>query len=149
MPQFKHRTGNVSGRITDRDNGKPLFGVNLAVSGTDIQAKTDLRGRFHIPHVPAGECTLKCSLPGYKALPDLKVKVIPGKTVPRDCRLVCKQRIPLNEPVVLLPLRLEIRKLVPHSGQKVSVANYTRNTRNVSAAASENFRPFETKSDVQ
>ncbi|MCP4403230.1 MAG: hypothetical protein GY801_38720 [bacterium] len=149
MSQFKHRTGNVSGRITDRDNGQPLFGVNIAVADTDIQAKTDLRGRFFIPRLPAGECTLQCSLPGYKTLPDLKVRVMPGETVPQECRLVCKQRISLNEPVVLLPLRLEIRKLVPHTAQTVSVANYTLDTQNVSASPSENFRPFKTKSEVQ
>ena len=100
-------TGNVAGRITDRDTGRPLFGVTLSVR--DVAGKTDLRGRFQIQNVPAGECTMRCTQPGFKTL-DVAMNVRRGQTVAQDCQLVCKNRTPLNQPVVLLPLSLEIFK---------------------------------------
>src|SRR5437868_382292 len=98
-------TGNVAGRITDRDTGRPLFGVTLSVG--DVAGKTDLRGRFQIQNVPAGECTMRCTQPGFKTL-DVAMNVRRGQTVAQDCQLVCKNRTPWNQPVVLLPLSHEI-----------------------------------------
>lgn len=105
--RFDSGKGHVAGRITDRDTGQPLFGVTLSVG--DVETKTDLRGRFQLANVPEGECTMRCTQPGFKTL-DVPMNVKRGETVAQDCQLVCKNRTPLNQPVVLLPLRLEIHK---------------------------------------
>ena len=92
--KFEPRTGNIAGQITDRDSGKPLFGVSVAVGASGVKSTTDLRGRYFISNVPAGDCVMRCSQPGYKTVSGLKLAVRPGETIQQDCRLVCKDRTP-------------------------------------------------------
>jgi hypothetical protein len=149
MKRIDPGTGNVAGRITDRDSGQPLFGVSLTVGRSGIQAKTDLRGRYFVSNVPSGECTVQCVQPGYKTLSALKMIVRPGETVQQDCQLVCKNRIPLTQPVVLLPLRLEIHKLIPQPHKSVLVANYSASTPNSPASFVRQFEPLLLTSEIQ
>jgi len=141
--------GNVAGRITDRDSGQPLFGVNVTVADSGVEAKTDLRGRYFISNLPPGDCVLLCAQPGYKTLSTLALTVKPGETVQHDCQLICKDRIPLNEPVILLPLRLEIHKLVPQNRQTVTVASYTVSNQATLYTAAGKFAPLPLKSEIQ
>ncbi|MCI0662166.1 MAG: carboxypeptidase-like regulatory domain-containing protein [Acidobacteria bacterium] len=149
MNKFDSRTGNVTGRITDRDSGQPLFGVNITMADSSVEAKTDLRGRYFISNLPPGDCTLQCSQPGYKTLSTLAVTVKPGETVQQDCQLICKDRIPLNEPVILLPLRLEIHKLVPQNRQTVTVAHYAVSTQATLYTSAGKFAPLPLKSEIR
>ena len=149
MNKSDPRTGNIAGRITDRDSGQPLFGVSITAGDRGIQAQTDLRGRFFISNVPSGECALQCVQPGYKTLSAQKMIVKPGETVQHDCQLICRNRMPLNQPVVLLPLRLEIHKLVPQPGQTVSVASYSVSTQGAPTSSIRQFEPLLLKSEVQ
>jgi hypothetical protein len=143
-------TGNVGGRITDKASGKPLFGVSLTVAASGLQATTDVRGRFFIPNVPAGECTMNCEQPGFKPISGMKVTVKPGETTQQDCALTCKNRTPLNDPVVLLPLRLEIHKVTPQVGQTIFVANYLASTPTIAASfAQQRFEPLLLRSEIQ
>jgi hypothetical protein len=144
--RFDSGKGNVAGRITDRDTGQPLFGVKLSVG--EIESQTDLRGRFQIANAPAGECTMRCTQPGFKTL-DVTLNVRRGETVAQDCQLVCKNRTSLNQPVVLLPLSLEIYKFVPQQSQPVLVANYSVNRPNGSASLNKQFEPLLFKSEIQ
>ena len=41
-------SGKIYGRITDRDNGDPLPGVNVIVNGTSQGAATDADGEYFI-----------------------------------------------------------------------------------------------------
>jgi hypothetical protein len=147
--KFEPRTGNIAGQITDRDSGKPLFGVSVAVGASGVKSTTDLRGRYFISNVPAGDCVMRCSQPGYKTVSGLKLAVRPGETIQQDCRLVCKDRTPLNEPVVLLPLRLEIRKAAPQPNQTTLVANYSVNAWSKAYSLAEQFEPLPLKSEIQ
>jgi hypothetical protein len=144
--RFDSGRGNVAGRITDRDTGQPLLGVKLAVG--EMEGQTDLRGRFHIANVPAGECTMHCTQTGFKTL-DVSLNVRRGETVAQDCQLVCKNRTPLNQPVVLLPLSLEIYKFVPQPGQPILVADYSVNKQNGPALFIKQFEPLLFASAIQ
>ena len=129
MNKLEPRTGNITGKITDRDSGQPLFGVYITIGGSGVKSTTDLRGRYFISNVPSGDCTMECSQPGYKTITAMNLTVRPGVTVQRDCQLICKNRTPLNDPVVLLPLRLEIHKMAPQPNKTVFVANYIASSR--------------------
>lgn len=144
--RFDSGRGNVAGRITDRDTGQPLFGVKLAVG--EAQGQTDLRGRFQISNVPAGQCTMRCTQPGFKTL-DVTLNVRRGETLAQDCQLICKNRTPLNQPVVLLPLSLEIYKFVPQPSQPILVADYSVNRQNGPALFIKQFEPLLFASAIQ
>ena len=109
MNQYQEK-GTIAGWITDKNNGRPLYGVDIAVEGAEMRARTDIRGRFTIPNVASGECVLRCEQEGYRPLPALRLRVEPGRVTQCECQLIPKESIPLNEPVVLLPLRLEIMR---------------------------------------
>ena len=144
--RFNSERGSVAGRITDRDTGQPLFGVKLSIG--EMEGTTDLRGRFHMSNVPAGECTMRCTQPGFKTL-DVTLNVRRGETVPQDCQLICKDRTPLNQPLVLLPLSLEIYKFVPQPRLPILVANYSVNNQDGPASFIKPFEPLLLKSTIQ
>lgn len=158
----KSQRGIIVGYITDQNSGQPVFGSNIAIVGTDIRVQTDLTGQFTIPNVPAGQCTLQCTHPDYSPLANLSVMVEPGLTTQCDRQLTCKEKIFLNEPIVLLPLRLEIRKQVvtkrspkrtsqntPKRNPSISIANYTLESRATAMGVSEQFLPFEAQSLIR
>jgi len=141
--------GTIAGRITDKNNGRPLYGVDIAVEGAEMRARTDIRGRFTIPNVASGECVLRCEQEGYRPLPALRLRVEPGRVTQCECQLIPKESIPLNEPVVLLPLRLEIRKHLAQTGKKVSIAKYAFKAAGKPVTASRRFAPFQGKTGVE
>jgi len=51
-------TGTISGFVTDED-GRPLSGASVVVTGADISATTDADGYYHIFNVPAGTFDVK------------------------------------------------------------------------------------------
>lgn len=54
----------VSGRVTAKDDGKPLPSVTVSVKGTSTGTQTDANGRFSIK-VPSANATLVFSFIGY------------------------------------------------------------------------------------
>lgn len=148
MNQYQEK-GTIAGRITDKNNGRPLYGVDIAVEGAEMRARTDIRGRFTIPNVASGECVLRCEQEGYRPLPALRLQVEPGRVTRCECQLIAKESIPLNEPVALLPLRLEIRKHLPQTGQKVPIAKYAYNAAGKSVTATRRFAPFQGKTEIE
>ena len=145
----RSRLGIIVGQITDQNNDQPIFGTNINLVGTDINVSTDLTGRFTIANVPAGECSLQCTHPDYRALTNLTVKVAAGSTTECDCQLTCKEKIYLNEPVVLLPLRLEIRKQIANINKPISIAKYFPKSRATTVTSSAKFLQFEAQSQIE
>jgi outer membrane receptor for ferrienterochelin and colicin len=76
-------TGILEGRITDKQTGHPLAGVNVSVLESSRGAATDTDGFYQINHIPAGAYDVRFSLLGYQPiivkavviLPDLRNKV--------------------------------------------------------------------------
>lgn len=54
----------ISGRVTDADNGEALIGASVVVQGTSSGAVTDADGRYAI-RLPEGATTLRVSYTGY------------------------------------------------------------------------------------
>ena len=147
-----NKKGTIEGLITDSSSGKPLYGVNINVDGKDMSARTDIRGRFTLPNVASGKCALSCHLEGYKPALGLTAKIAHGSVSKCDCQLVSKGKISLNEPVVMLPLRLEIRKhsLPERINPSVTkIAKYSPRAGTKFATSSRKFSPFEVKSQIE
>ncbi len=56
----------VKGTVTDKGNGKPLIGVNIAVKGTSQGTVSDQQGNYSL-QVPSAQDTLVFSYIGYKS----------------------------------------------------------------------------------
>lgn len=71
--------GIVSGMIVDKENGSPLIGANVFISGTSLGAATDLQGSFRITSVPPGMYSVKASYMGYESIEITEVAVKAGE----------------------------------------------------------------------
>ena len=58
--------GTVRGVITNQEDGNGVPFAKIAIIGTELFAGTDFDGLFSIPNVPAGNYTVKVSLPQYE-----------------------------------------------------------------------------------
>ncbi len=70
--------GRVRGRVTDKESGEPLAGVNVLVKGTYRGAATDLEGQFVITGIKPGMVDLEFSSVGYKTVLTTGVMVVDG-----------------------------------------------------------------------
>ncbi len=68
-------TGKIAGKITDRETGDPLPGVNVVIEGTSMGAATDINGNYVILNVPPGVYRLKATMIGYTAITVENVRV--------------------------------------------------------------------------
>jgi len=62
---FAGTTGKIAGKVTDKQTGEPLPGVNVLIVGTTVGAATNIQGEFFIINVPPGTYTLRANLIGY------------------------------------------------------------------------------------
>ena len=74
---WSQTTGKLSGTVTG-DDGAPLAGANVFVTGTGSGASSDADGAFQILNVPAGSYTVKATYIGYSAKEVTGVRVISG-----------------------------------------------------------------------
>jgi len=77
-------TGKIAGRITDKETGNPLPGVNVVVKGTYLGAATDLDGYYTILNIPPGIQTVEASMIGYTTVTVNEVRVRIDQTSPVD-----------------------------------------------------------------
>ena len=59
---------NLSGKITDKENGEPLTGVSVYVPDLLIGIATDEGGRFQLPNLPNGELIVEFSYVGFQTV---------------------------------------------------------------------------------
>jgi hypothetical protein len=78
--------GSVSGTVKDSQNGEPLPGANISLTGTGLGAISDMSGRFSIKNVPPGSYTLRVTYVGYRPA-SLTVAVAGSTEVRKDFRL--------------------------------------------------------------
>ena len=74
---FAGSTGKIGGLILDVKTGKPLAGVNVIISGTEMGAATRLDGSFMIINIPPGTYSVSATMIGYKKynISDVNVSV--------------------------------------------------------------------------
>lgn len=70
-------TGKMSGKVTEKETGDPIPGVNVIIEGTTRGAATNLDGHYTILNVPPGQYTLRFRAIGYgqKLYTGLRVSV--------------------------------------------------------------------------
>ena len=83
-------TGRVTGRIIDRETGRPIQGVRVSVVGIPGVVETDLDGRYRTAAVPATLQSVLAAYIGYSPTRRASVKVIAGQTITVDFALSVK-----------------------------------------------------------
>lgn len=80
-------TGKISGKVTDKESGEPLPGVNVVIVGTTVGAATNIQGEFFIINVPPGVYSLRANLIGYGPVEAKNVQVSVDLTTTMDFQL--------------------------------------------------------------
>lgn len=70
-------TGQIAGRVVDKQTGERLPGVNVVVRETTFGAATDMNGEFRIIHVPVGTYEVQFSMIGFQTIvvEDVRVRM--------------------------------------------------------------------------
>ena len=80
-------TGKIAGKVTDKESGEPLPGVNVIIVGTTTGAATNINGEFFIVNVPPGTYVLRANLIGYGPIEVKNVLVSVDLTTSVDFQL--------------------------------------------------------------
>src|SRR5262245_10081151 len=83
LPASAQNTGTVQGTVTRSDNDARVFGANVSVQGTGLEALSGADGRYTLQRVPVGEHTLLVRWVGYRPQ-EVKVSVTAGSPVITD-----------------------------------------------------------------
>ncbi len=76
--------GRITGRVVDRDTGRPLQAARISVVGVLGVVETDLDGRFRTPPIPAGRYSVRAALIGFRPQQRDSVTVTGGTSVAVD-----------------------------------------------------------------
>ena len=87
LPALLLAQATLRGRVTDQENGQPLPGANIQVTGTLRGAVADANGRYLVTQVPAGTYTVRVSMMGYRSRTIDKVSLMEGRETPLDVKL--------------------------------------------------------------
>ena len=80
-------TGKIAGKITEKETGEPLVGVNVIVKGTALGAVTDVEGFYTVLLVPPGVQSVVVSMVGHSTVTVNEVRVHIDETSPVDVQL--------------------------------------------------------------
>jgi outer membrane receptor protein involved in Fe transport len=61
-------TGKIAGKVTDKENGSVLIGVNISIGGTRLGASTSTDGTYYIIGIAPGTYEVRASCVGYHPL---------------------------------------------------------------------------------
>ncbi len=64
---FAGTTGKIAGKVTDKQNGQPMPGVNVLIEGTTMGAASGADGSFVILNIPPGTYNVRFSMVGYES----------------------------------------------------------------------------------
>jgi outer membrane receptor protein involved in Fe transport len=62
---FASTTGKISGKVTDKETGTPLPGVNIIIEKTSIGTASDFDGNYSLLNISPGSYNLRFSMMGY------------------------------------------------------------------------------------
>lgn len=91
-------TGALNGSIKD-ENGKPLIGASVVLTGTSMGAATDSKGNFLIFNIKYGSYDIRFSMIGYQAVIYQNVTILPDIISSLD--IILKQSTLSMEEVVV------------------------------------------------
>jgi hypothetical protein len=93
--------GALVGRVTDASTGRPIAGVLIRLTNTNVSAITEADGRFAIPEVRAGQLALSAEMLGYAPRTE-SIVVSPGQLVEATFGMT-------TQPIALEPITVTIR----------------------------------------
>ena len=127
-------TGKLAGRVTDKDNGEPLVGVNIIVEGTPSGAASDINGYYSVLNIQPGNYNVLFSMMGY------------SKILYEDIRIRVDQTTTLNS--ILSPTIIDLGETITVVGRRALVQrDLTATVSIVSSSDIENM-PVEEFSEV-
>lgn len=100
--------GKIAGRVTDKETGEPLPGVNVMIEGTTMGAATDLNGNYVILNVPAGTYSVRTSFIGYADYKVSNLRVSIGQTTRLNIAMTSK--VIAGEEVTIVAERPMVQK---------------------------------------
>jgi len=116
--------GKIAGRITDKETGEPLSGVNVIVEEVLLGAASDRNGEYVILNISTGDYTLSASYMGYSKYVVKELRVNLGQTTNQDIQLA--QEVIEGEEVVVVAERPLVRKDLTAS-QKITTSDEIKN----------------------
>ncbi|RPI74437.1 MAG: TonB-dependent receptor [Ignavibacteriales bacterium] len=122
---FAGVTGKIQGRISDKNTGESLIGVNILVVGTNLGSATDINGEYFILQVPPGEYTVRVSMIGYQEVIVQNVVVRVDLTTRLDIEIE-EKTLELDDEVVVVAQRPIIQKDITSSTHFVGIAELER-----------------------
>ncbi len=104
------QTGKIRGRVTDKNTGEPLMGVNVLLKGGDdvYGAATDLEGNYYIINIPPGIYTLNVSMIGYAKVTVNEVEISINRTT--NIPVTMQQSVIEGQEVVVEAQKIKIKK---------------------------------------
>ena len=87
----------VDGRVTDKESGEPLVGVNIFFSKTTWGATTDSQGFYSIRNIPYGKYEMIISMIGYEV-------------IKQDVFVFDNERISMN--FILVPEPIQMKEVI-------------------------------------
>ena len=105
---FAQTTGKISGKVFDKETGKPMVGTNIIVEGTKMGAAADADGEFFIINVRPGMYNVIASMIGYSTTMVQNVRVNVNST--SDIIFELSQEAIEGEVVVVTAKKIAIKK---------------------------------------
>lgn len=90
IPPVAAATGRITGRVVDRETGRPLQGVRVVVVGVAGVVESDLDGRYRTPPLAVGLHSVRAAFIGYKPSQRDSIMVVAGQAVPVDFALAAQ-----------------------------------------------------------
>ena len=84
---YRPLLGNITGRVVDSHNGRPVVGAYVLIVGAKDAALTDDKGRFEFIDLPASPYIVKILRIGYHMREYRSVRVKPDKTTKLKVKL--------------------------------------------------------------
>ena len=111
-------SGNIKGRILDKDKKQSIPGVLIILSGTQTSTLTDSLGSFEISNITPGTHTVEIKLMGYEDKMIQNINVLGGKTTYREIEI--QEAIQLVKQVTVKGFRYENNRMAPVSSYSFS-----------------------------
>jgi len=124
-------TGKIAGRVVEKNTGEPLPYVNVAITGTQKGAITDVDGYYSILNVSPGTYEVRALFVGFHTMIKQDVRVRIGQTTTIDFTL--DETVIEGEEVVVIAEKPIVRRDLTSSSvsissgelQKLPVENFT------------------------
>jgi len=121
---FAFNTGKISGKVTDKQTGEPLFGANIFLVGTHMGAASEGDGFYYIIGIHPGKYEVKISYMGYKTMTIKDVLVHVDLTTKLDVEM--DQEIVEGETITVFAERKMVQKDIT-STRRITTSEEIRN----------------------